>query len=255
MFDIKQALKSRSIDSTEWMILKSVFPAVSQDVDLIRIFDYAAARNLNYKSGHVIADYKPNFSGFPELQIMVSIAGYRHTAHSSGEFAGIDEPVEGPYKAFNVGGVIIEAPEWISVTVYRMVDGVRCPTVGKERFLENVPCDSTGKPCALWRRRPAGQLAFRAEAQAHRKAFSGCDSYTEDEMTAVYDRMPSDGAEVDETLPSAVDNILAGYARARTPAEITAVSAEADKIRGISQEEYGQMIEAFEAATERMKSA
>lgn len=101
--------------------------------------------------------------------VMPGIGLYRTQAARTGELAGIDEPVFGPMQA-RFG---IEFPDWCKVTVYRLIGGARVPFTACEFWLENYATagkDSDG-PNAMWKRRPRGQIAKCAEAQALRKAF------------------------------------------------------------------------------------
>jgi phage recombination protein Bet len=101
--------------------------------------------------------------------VMPGIGLYRVQAARTGQLAGIDEPVFGPL----LSKYEVEFPEWCKVTVYRMIGGQRVPFTACEFWLENY---ATAKreslaPNAMWKKRPRGQLAKCAEAQALRKAF------------------------------------------------------------------------------------
>ncbi len=96
---------------------------------------------------------------------VVSIDYMRMRAESSGVYAGSDEPVfeeaEGdPY------------PISAKVTVYKMVNGQRCPFTGKVLWKEIAP-DTSGNAGFMWKKMPLHMLAKCAEAQALRKAFPG----------------------------------------------------------------------------------
>jgi hypothetical protein len=81
--------------------------------------------------------------------------------------------VYGPDKSEKLGDVTITYPEWCKVTVYRMVGGSRVAFTALERWKENYATKSarSQEPNAMWKKRPYGQLAKCAEAQALRKAF------------------------------------------------------------------------------------
>lgn len=101
--------------------------------------------------------------------VMPGIGLYRVQAARTGELAGIDEPEFGPM----LQGLGIEYPEWCKVTVYRMIGGQRVPFTAREFWVENYATHKRDSelPNAMWKRRPRGQLAKCAEAQALRKAF------------------------------------------------------------------------------------
>lgn len=104
--------------------------------------------------------------------VMPGIGLYRVQASRTGELAGIDEPEFGP--DIQVPGLPAStAPEWCRVTVYRMIGGQRVAFTAREYWLENYATASRDsvKPNAMWERRPRGQIAKCAEAQALRKAF------------------------------------------------------------------------------------
>lgn len=106
------------------------------------------------------------------MSIQVGIDGYRLIADRTGKYAGNDDPVfvEGdPY------------PRQATVTVYKLVGGVRCPFTATARWSEYCPGD---KQDAMWKRMPHVMLGKVAEALALRKAFPAELSglYTDDEM-------------------------------------------------------------------------
>jgi hypothetical protein len=100
---------------------------------------------------------------------MPGIGLYRIQASRTGELAGIDEPEFGPMKSAHG----IEYPDYCKVTVYRMIGGQRVQFTACEFWEENYATAGreTQSPNAMWKRRPRGQIAKCAEAQALRKAF------------------------------------------------------------------------------------
>lgn len=107
-----------------------------------------------------------------DVSYVTSIDGYRIIAARTGQFMGTDEP---RYE-YNNG-----MPTHCTVTVYRLVQGIKCAFTAKVAFREY----STGKN--LWINKPETMIAKVAEAHALRKAFpqdlSGV--YTQDEMDQV----------------------------------------------------------------------
>jgi hypothetical protein len=98
--------------------------------------------------------------------IVPGIGLYRKQAEASGVYAGSDQPEFEYDPALKVphGG-----PAYARVTVYKMLDGQRCPFVGESRWVEDYPGE--GPQGAQYRLRPWNQLAVRAESRALRKAF------------------------------------------------------------------------------------
>lgn len=104
----------------------------------------------------------------------ISIDGLRAIAERSGQYAGSDEPLydEGlDIFQFEESGRKI--PKVCKVTVYKIVQGVRCPFVGVVRYSDFAQTYN-GKPSGLWEKMPAHMLSVRAESQALRKAFPQC---------------------------------------------------------------------------------
>ena len=107
----------------------------------------------------------------------VSIDGLRAIADRSGQYAGSDEPL------FDEGITEWESmsknrknPMIAKVTIWKMVQGQRCPFVGIAKWSESVQSfidfDTKQKKMAeTWENMPYTMLAKCAESQALRKAF------------------------------------------------------------------------------------
>jgi phage recombination protein Bet len=111
------------------------------------------------------------------MTVQISIDGYRLLAARTRRYAGSDAAVFGPEDSDG-------QPTWASVTVYRIVQGQRCPFTHTVRWREYVQRDRDGKPTGKWADMPYNQLAKCAEAGALRKAFPAELSgvYTAEEM-------------------------------------------------------------------------
>jgi hypothetical protein len=109
--------------------------------------------------------------GVFEFTAQTGIDGYRLTAERSGGYAGSDEPT------FDNE----EKPRKATVTVYRLVNGVRCPFTASARWDEFFPGEKQG---FMWKKMPCVMLGKCAEAQALRKAFPAelSDVYTKEEL-------------------------------------------------------------------------
>lgn len=129
--------------------------------------------------------------------VMPGIGLYRTQAARSGSYAGVTEPEFGPdvtntFPAESAYGgktrdeVVITYPAWCKVVVKRLMpNGQVAEFAAIERWIENYATagKDSRQPNAMWQRRPYGQLAKCAEAQALRKAFPEFGSApTADEM-------------------------------------------------------------------------
>ena len=117
--------------------------------------------------------------------LMPGIADYRIKAARSGEYGGKSEPEFGPDVRETLSGVAVAYPAWCRITVRRIVQGQAREFVATERWLENYATAKrdTQAPNAMWKKRPYGQLAKVAEAQALRMAFPEFSAgYTMEEM-------------------------------------------------------------------------
>lgn len=107
--------------------------------------------------------------------VMPGVGLYRTQAARTG-CAGISEPDFGPDKTETIGGVEVTFPTWCRVTVKRrQANGSVDEFTAREFWIENYAVkggkEKSIAPNAMWMKRPYGQLAKCAEAQALRKAF------------------------------------------------------------------------------------
>ena len=111
-------------------------------------------------------------TGGRQMVIATGIDGYRTLADRTGCYAGNDDPV------FDEPDGI---PKKASVTVYKVVGGVRCPFTATARWEQYVPQENMA---FMWRKMPHLMLGKVAEALALRKAFPAAISglYTVEEM-------------------------------------------------------------------------
>ena len=117
--------------------------------------------------------------------LMPGIADYRIKAARSGEYGGKSEPEFGPDVTEKVGDKSVTYPAWCRITVRRIVQGHAREFTANERWLENYATagSKTDTPNRMWLKRPYGQLAKCAEAQALRMGFPEFSGgYTAEEM-------------------------------------------------------------------------
>lgn len=211
---VKVAIPSLSMNEAELISVlnSSLYPgAKPESIKLVIGYCKAGGFDPMQKPVHIVpmsvktGKKKPN-SDYDEYEmrdvIMPGVGLYRTLAARTGEYAGMSEPEFGPtktitYKSFEwVDGAndkrtkkyfdaTLEYPEWCKVTCDRIVDGHVVGFSAKEYWLENYATagKDTTAPNAMWKKRPFGQLAKCAEAQALRKGFpeAGAEP-TADEM-------------------------------------------------------------------------
>lgn len=269
LFDVNAEWALRGVNNLKRTQLNALFPQlVPQPHFLLQTWDYAEARGLDVFSGHVHAavyrdsEYRDGREFFTtHLNVMPTIHGYRHIAHASGKFAGMDAPIYGPMMSFGFNGVEVTAPEWIEMTVYVMNSGVRCPVTRRERFIENVVLDHNKNIVSIWLNRPAGQLAKCTEAQCLRAGFGNCDMYTPDEMMGVdnghkHHHSPKEQPSALDSEIGVVERIVAMYESAQTSLDVTAASefatAESRRKAVTATDFNGPIMSAFTAAASRV---
>lgn len=97
-------------------------------------------------------------TGEQSMTTMTGIDGLRTIAARTGEYAGNDDPLFDNEKE----------PKKATVTVWRMVNGVRCPFTSSARWDQYFPGEKMG---FMWKKMPHLMLGKCAEALALRKAF------------------------------------------------------------------------------------
>ncbi|EPA0062156.1 phage recombination protein Bet [Enterobacter cloacae] len=173
------ALQEKGIDVATWSALKnSIYPG-AKDESVMMALDYCRARQLDplLKPVHLVPmSVKDSRTGKSEWRdvVMPGIGLYRIQADRSGDYAGAREPEFGPDTTQTLSGVEVTFPQWCKYTVYkRMPSGEIVEFSAKEYWIENYATGGrdTTVPNAMWKKRPYGQLAKCAEAQALRKAW------------------------------------------------------------------------------------
>lgn len=169
--------------------------------------------------------------------IMPGVGSYRTQAARTGLYAGMSEPQFGPVKKIAtkikqwnnahkgdrsfkmVDGPEIEFPDWCRITVRRMLGNQTVEFTAIEYWQENYATagNDTTAPNAMWKKRPFGQLAKCAEAQALRKAFPEFGAQpTADEMEG---RQLLDDSDEVVLLKSTVEGVKAKSERAPVTVE------------------------------------
>lgn len=169
---------ANEIDQHIWSALKNSLYTGAKDESIKMVLDYCKAAKLDpmQKPVHIVPmSVKNAVTGKYEYKdvVMVGVGSYRIQAARSNQYAGVSEPEFGEDVTCNLGGVEITYPKWCKVTVKKLVNNTIVEFAAKEYWLENYATASKESiaPNTMWRKRPCGQLAKCAEAQALRKAF------------------------------------------------------------------------------------
>ncbi len=170
------------------VLLNSLYPNASRDSALMVIsYCQHAGYDVMQKPVHIVPMWDSGAGRMRDV-IMPGINLYRVNSARSGFYGGMSEPEFGPDVTEVIGGVNITYPAWCKVSAYRLTpDGVKCEFPAIERWKENYAVkggkEKSIAPNTMWAKRPYGQLAKCAEAQALRKAFpESCPAHTAEEM-------------------------------------------------------------------------
>lgn len=156
------------------VLQSSLYPGAALS-SIKMVISYCRAANLDpmQKPVHIVPMWDKSSKSMRDV-IMPGVGLYRTQAARSNALAGISEPEFGPDADFELDGTRFRAPEWCRVTVERILpNGAVGKFFAKEYWIENYA--TAGKdsvqPNTMWRKRPRGQLAKCAEAQALRRGF------------------------------------------------------------------------------------
>jgi phage recombination protein Bet len=207
------AQQGYGISEQSWKVLTEVtFPTAKTPEAILMALDYCKARKLDIfkKPVHIVPMWSAALGRNVET-VWPSIMEIQTTASRTGVWAGMDRPVWGPditktftgrYKDDNEqwqeSSVTVTFPEWVAVTVYRIVGGKRCAFTEEVYWLEAYST-AGGKhsqvPTAMWIKRPKGQLSKCGKAASLRAAFPEECGYAAEEM---------DGKTLDDVVDGSV---------------------------------------------------
>lgn len=190
------------MDEGKWRVLcEAVFPSAKSAESIAMAIDYCKARNLDIfkRPVNIVPMWNSTLKKNVET-IWPGINEVQVTAARTGKYAGMDEPKWGPDKTRTFEGlnkwkddndkwqeqalkVELTYPESCSVTVYRMVEGQRCP-FAEPVFWEEAYAKQgkTEVPNNMWQKRARGQLLKVAKAFSLRAAFPEEGEYVAEEM-------------------------------------------------------------------------
>lgn len=158
------------------VLRSSLYPGANPaSIKLVLGYCKAAGLDPMQKPVHIVPMWDGKAGEMRDV-VMPGIGLYRTQAARSGNYAGVTEPEYGPDVTEAIGGMTITYPAWCRVTVKRrMDDGTVAEFTANERWRENYAVkggkEKSIAPNAMWAKRPYGQIAKCAEAQALRKAF------------------------------------------------------------------------------------
>jgi len=170
------------------VLQNSLYPGAKREsIELVLAYCRANGLDPMLRPVYIVPTSVKNPDGAWETRdvLMPGIADYRIKAARSGEYGGKSEPEFGPDVRETLSGVAVAYPAWCRITVRRIVQGQPREFTATERWLENYATAKrdTQAPNAMWKKRPYGQLAKVAEAQALRMAFPEFSAgYTMEEM-------------------------------------------------------------------------
>lgn len=187
------------VDARQWRVLvETTFPSARTPEAVVMALDYCKARNLDIfrKPVHIVPMWNSTLGREVET-VWPGINEIQVTAARTGAFAGMDEPKWGPDRTMKFSGrrrennswvnaeIELTIPESCAVTVYRLVNGVRCPFTEPVFWLEAYSTSggrASKLPTDMWVKRPRGQLHKVAKAASLRAAFPEEGEYTAEEM-------------------------------------------------------------------------
>lgn len=168
---------------------------------------------------------KDRKTGKETISIQTGIDGFRLQAQRTNAYAGSDEPVF----EFNDRNELVKA----TVTVYKIVQGIRCPFTASATWDEFCP----GPPNDfMWKQKPRTMLGKCAEAQALRKAFPAelGNMYVQEEMAS------ADAPPVVSTVAEKATQILDAEESQQTSAQ-SLEEAEAEVVE-VEQPSLGDFV-------------
>lgn len=155
--------------------IKDIYAKGSSDIEFANFIVVASRTGLDIfkKQIYLIGRYDTRL-GKTIFVPQTGIDGYRAVAERTGNYAGNDDATfKTDEKSKN--------PTEATVTVHKIVQGVRCPFTATARWDEYYPGDKLG---FMWKQKPHVMLSKCAEALALRKAFPNVlgGIYTQEEM-------------------------------------------------------------------------
>ena len=218
---VKHETSALALPETELLqvLQSSLYPgAAPASIKMVIGYCRAAGLDPMQKPVHIVPMWDGKAKQMRDV-VMPGVNLYRTQAARSGQFAGMSEPEFGPDETTTLGGQTITFPAWCRVTVKRLLsNGSVAEFTAREFWIENYATkggqEKSIAPNAMWTKRPRGQIAKCAAAQALRIAFPEIASAaTADEMEGKQihpDETPDTRPEVKTAPPE----LLAGASQA-----------------------------------------
>jgi phage recombination protein Bet len=239
------------------VLQSSLYPGAN--VNSVRmVLGYCKAAGLDpmQKPVHIVPMWDSKAGNMRDV-VMPGIGLYRTQAMRSGECAGITEPEYGPDVTQAIGGQTITFPAWCRVTVKRRLpSGEIADFTAKEFWIENYAIkggkEKSVAPNAMWTKRPYGQLAKCAEAQALRRAFPelGSQPTSDESIIDPSDIAPRPAADVVEVADFA--QVMRQIDAAQTIDELNALRAA---IRTLDRETRAEAMDAAQVRAGQIRAA
>lgn len=230
------------------ILQSSLYPgAALPSIKMVLGYCKAAGLDPMQKPVHIVPMWDSKAKQMRDV-IMPGVGLYRTQASRTERFAGQTEPEFGPMVTQKLGGVEITYPEWARVTVKKlMANGDIAEFTACEYWLENYAVkggqEKSIAPNAMWSKRPRGQIAKCAAAQALRLAFP--------EMGAQPTAEEMEGKQLDDTaapLPSTIKHMgNAEVVQAPSP-----TAAPADALPPFPQEDFDKNLPIWKKAAAKL---
>ena len=169
-------LSTMQEDELIGVLQSSLYPgAAIPSIKMVLGYCRAAGLDPMQKPVHIVPMWDSKAGAMRDV-VMPGIGLYRTQAARSGQYAGVTDSEFGPDITESIGGTEITYPQWCRVAVKRALpNGQIVEFAAKEFWKENYAIkggkEKSIAPNAMWQKRPYGQIAKCAEAQALRKAF------------------------------------------------------------------------------------
>ena len=166
-------LSELTLDRGKIDLLKATIAQGATDDELKMFINVCTGMGLSpfLKQVHMVKRWNSKL-GREVASIQVGIDGFRSIAENTGAYAGNDDPKMGVEKEVEYQQGQLKnkmfVPSTATVTVYKIVQGVKCEFTATARWEEFYPGDKMG---FMWKKMPNVMLGKCAEAQALRKAF------------------------------------------------------------------------------------
>ena len=228
-------------DETIAVLQSSLYPgAAQQSIKMVLGYCRAAGLDPFLKPVHLVPMWDSKAKQMRDV-VMPGVGLYRTQAARTGAFAGQSEPEFGPMITSKFSGVEITYPEFARVTVKKsMANGTVAEFTAIEYWTENYAVkggqEKSIAPNAMWAKRPRGQIAKCAAAQALRLAFpeSGAQPTAEEMEGKALEEDYSTVIDVKAT-PAAVEQPTwpADKFADRLPLWMTAISEGKKTVEGV----------------------